>query len=422
MHLFYKCPLKHFFSPNILLYPHRNDLKLLKNNLHNKAVIVLGIESSCDDTGCGIVDNTGTILGEAIDSQHYVHLNFGGIIPGIARVLHTNNITRVCEDALRSANLKLKDISAIATTVKPGLPMSLDVGTRFGKHLAKIGKKPFIPIHHMEAHALTVRMKEKVDFPYLVLLVSGGHCLLAIVEDVNKFYLLGTTINIAPGEIFDKVARRLKLRNVPEFSSLNGGAAIETAARKASNVDQFFFDTAMAHYRNCNFSLSGMLTRCTKYIETEEEKHGVIGDMLIPDAYNLCAAFQLAVVTHICQRTQRAIEFVDKMSLFPNDKRTLVVSGGVACNDFLAKALNIVSTELGFNFVRPPPKLCTDNGIMIAWNGVERWIADKGVIKNENDIDNVCIEKKAPLGEDWREKVKEANLKCNWVKLKKQLT
>ncbi|XP_054001951.1 tRNA N6-adenosine threonylcarbamoyltransferase, mitochondrial [Hylaeus anthracinus] len=419
--LFHKSLSKHFLYCNTLLYSQKHDLNLLRNLFHDRPAIVLGIESSCDETGCGIVDSTGIILGEAINSQHRIHLNYGGIIPSFARKMHAANITRICENALRVANIKLKDIDAVATTVKPGLPMSLDVGMRFGKYLAQIGKKPFIPIHHMEAHALTVRASEKVDFPYLVLLVSGGHCLLTIVENVDKFYLLGTSINNTPGEIFDKIARRLKLRNIPEFSTLNGGLAIETASRKASNVNQFLFESSMTKYYNCNFSFAGLLSACIRYIEREEKKHNVGADMLIPDVYNLCAAFQLAVVTHICQRTQRAMEFIDKMSLFPKDKQTLVVSGGVACNNFLANALSIVSAEFGYRFVRTPPKLCTDNGVMIAWNGIERWVTNRGVIRDPDEIEKLCIQSRAPLGEDWTEKVERANLKCKWVKIKKNL-
>nr|XP_033338812.1 probable tRNA N6-adenosine threonylcarbamoyltransferase, mitochondrial isoform X1 [Megalopta genalis] len=428
MHLYYKRFSKYSMNSNTLSYFCRSDSALLKTLLHSKPAIILGIETSCDDTGCGIVDSTGTVLGEAISSQHNIHLNFGGIIPSVAHSLHKSNITKVCEAAFRSANLKLQDISAVATTVKPGLHTSLDVGTKFGKYLAKIGKKPFIPIHHMEAHALTVRMMHKVcriilvDFPYVVLLVSGGHCLLAIVEDVSKFYLLGTTLNNTPGEIFDKIARRLKLRNIPEFSTLNGGLAIETAAYRASNVNQFTFTPVMQHYRDCNFSFAGLLNTCLKYIEKQEKDHNIIADMTMPDVYNLCAAFQLAVVTHICQRTQRAIEFIDNTSLFPKDKRTLVVSGGVACNNVLVKALDIVSTKLGYNFVRTPPELCTDNGIMIAWNGIERWVADTGVIRNENDIDKVHVVNNAQLGEDWTKRVKEARIKCDWIKVNAELT
>lgn len=347
--------------------------------------------------------------------------SFGGVVPSIAQLIHKNNITKICEDALRNANLKLKDIDAVATTVKPGIEMSLNVGIEFGKYLAKIGNKPFIPIHHMEAHALTVRMKEKVDFPYLVLLISGGHCLLGIAANVNKFYLLGTTIDTAPGEVFDKIARRLKLRNIPEYSTFNGGLAIESAAKKATDIDQFTFPPVLTQYRDCNFSFSGLLNKCKLYIEHEEQKHNIVADMVIPDVYNLCAAFQLAIILHICHRTQRAMEFIDKMLLFPNNKRTLVISGGVACNNFLSRALNIVCSELDYKFIRTPPKLCTDNGIMIAWNGVEKWTTDTDIIRDPYEIDNVKAEGSATFGEDWIQKIESANIKCKWLKIRRKL-
>lgn len=419
--LFHKFQQKHFMSTYPFLCSNKNNVKILRNVQYDRPVVILGIESSCDETGCGIVDSAGTLLGEGINSQHLTHLNFGGVVPSIAQLIHKNNITKICEDALRNANLKLKDIDAVATTVKPGIEMSLNVGIEFGKYLAKIGNKPFIPIHHMEAHALTVRMKEKVDFPYLVLLISGGHCLLGIAANVNKFYLLGTTIDTAPGEVFDKIARRLKLRNIPEYSTFNGGLAIESAAKKATDIDQFTFPPVLTQYRDCNFSFSGLLNKCKLYIEHEEQKHNIVADMVIPDVYNLCAAFQLAIILHICHRTQRAMEFIDKMLLFPNNKRTLVISGGVACNNFLSRALNIVCSELDYKFIRTPPKLCTDNGIMIAWNGVEKWTTDTDIIRDPYEIDNVKAEGSATFGEDWIQKIESANIKCKWLKIRRKL-
>ncbi|XP_012154163.1 threonyl-carbamoyl synthesis 4 isoform X2 [Megachile rotundata] len=335
--------------------------------------------------------------------------------------MHKNNITKTCEDALRNAGLKLKDIDAIATTVKPGIELSLNIGIKFGKYLAKIGNKPFIPINHMEAHALTARMKEKIDFPYLALLISGGHSLLAIVENVNKFYLLGTTIDIAPGEVFDKIARRLRLRNIPEFRTLNGGSAIEYAASKATDIDQFTFLPILTQYRNCNFSFSGLLNKCKMYIASEEEKHKLVADMVIPDVYNLCAALQLAVITHICQRTQRAMEFINRKRLFPKGERKLIISGGVACNNLLSKALKIVCSDVDYKFIRTPPKLCTDNGVMIAWNGVEKWKTDTDIIRDPYEINNIKAEGSATFGEDWTQKVESANIKCQWSKIKRKL-
>ncbi|XP_017893656.1 probable tRNA N6-adenosine threonylcarbamoyltransferase, mitochondrial [Ceratina calcarata] len=419
--MLYKYLYKRFLNNGTHFYARRTNSISVRNSVHSRPAVILGIESSCDDTGCGIVNSDGIVIGEALTSQQLTHLNFGGIIPTFARLLHTSNVTKTCEDALRAANMKLRDVDAIATTVKPGLPMSLKIGTEFGKYLSKIAGKPFIPIHHMEAHALTVRMKEKVEFPYLVLLVSGGHCLLGIVKNVDKFYLLGSSINNSPGELFDKVARRMKLRNIPELSKLNGGLAVETAASKATNIDQFLFPPVMTKYRDCNFSFAGVMSRCNLYVELEEKQHDIIADMVIPNVYNLCAAVQLGVTIHICQRTQRAIEFIKKLSLIPEDRRTLVVSGGVACNNFLAKALDILCTELGYNFVRTPPKLCTDNGVMIAWNGVEKWMANVDVIRDPNEIEKIQVEKRCPFGESWIERVQEANLKCEWVNIKKKL-
>ncbi|KAK2586885.1 hypothetical protein KPH14_009822 [Odynerus spinipes] len=403
------------------LYFRYGILKNRRNFSSHKPAIILGIESSCDDTGCGIVDSNGNILGEALHSQHSLHLKHGGIIPSIAQNMHRQHITEVCENALRSANLKLRDIDAIAATIKPGLPLSLEIGKRFGKYLAVRGNKPFIPIHHMQAHALTVRITEKVDFPYLVLLISGGHCMLVVVQNVNQFIMLGTTLHNAPGEVLDKVARRLKLKNIPEFNNMNGGQAIETAACKATNVDQFFFGDSMGSRTDCQFSFSGLLGACTRHIKQQEEKYNITADMIIPDVYNLCAGFQLAIAKHLCHKTQRAIEFLDHINLIPLHKRTLVISGGVACNNFIARALNILCSELNYKFVRTTPKLCTDNGVMIAWNGVEKWIYGIDIIRNKDEIENVRIENKASIGEDWIERIKVKGLKCKRIQIEKKL-
>ncbi|XP_011870963.1 PREDICTED: probable tRNA N6-adenosine threonylcarbamoyltransferase, mitochondrial isoform X2 [Vollenhovia emeryi] len=362
-------------------------LNAIRKFADDRPAIVLGIETSCDDTGCGIVDTAGKILGEAINSQHLTHLKHGGIIPTIASEMHRQHITTVCEDALRSASLRLRDIDAIATTTKPGLPMSLDVGNNFGKYLSRIGNKPYIPVHHMEAHALTVRMVQKVDFPYLVLLVSGGHSLLAIVENVDKFYLLGTTEDNAPGEILDKIARKLKLANIPEFSRMSGGQAIESAASKASDPTKYVFEPVLTRKRNCQFSFAGVANKGFRCIDKKEKTFDIADSTAILDVYNFCAGLQMSIAKHICLRTQRAMEFIINMNLISQEKRTLVISGGVACNNFLAKALEIVCAERGFTLVRTPPRLCNDNGVMIAWNGVERWIANTGVLRNREEIE-----------------------------------
>ncbi|XP_011647589.1 probable tRNA N6-adenosine threonylcarbamoyltransferase, mitochondrial isoform X2 [Pogonomyrmex barbatus] len=391
-------------------------LNAIRKFADDKPAVILGIETSCDDTGCGIVDTTGKILSESINSQHLIHLNNGGIIPTFASDLHREYITTVCEDALKLANLRLRDIDAIATTTRPGLFLSLAVGNNFGKYLSRIGNKPYIPIHHMEAHALTVRMVQKVDFPFLVLLVSGGHSLLAIVENVDKFYILGTTLDNPPGEILDKIARRLKLANISEFSHMSGGQAIESAASKATDPTKFAFMPILTKHRDCQFSFSSLLSNSFKYIN-KQINFDINGSTEISEVYNLCAAVQLCLVKHICLRTQRAMEFINNENLIPQERRTLVISGGVACNNFLAKALEIVCSKRGFNFVRTPPRLCNDNGVMIAWNGAEKWMANVGIMRDRKEIEKITVDKDAPFGESWVERVQAANIKCRLVKL-----
>ncbi|CAG9838681.1 unnamed protein product [Diabrotica balteata] len=394
-------------------------LNSIKNfrSYSSKRGVILGIETSCDDTGCAIVDTDGNILGEALNSQHLIHLNNGGIIPPIAQDLHRKNIEKVVTKAIQNANISFADIDAIATTVKPGLPLSLLIGTKYGKHLCRKYNKPFMPIHHMEAHALTARMHDKsIEFPFLVLLISGGHCLLVVAESVDKFLLLGETIDDAPGETFDKMARRMKLKNIPKYSTLSGGQAIELAATKADNPLAYKFTIPLLMYKNCNFSFAGIKNQLLLQLQREEKEKEVPADGIIPGVDNLCASFQLVVTRHICHRVQRAMEYVFMKKLIPPDKQTLVVSGGAACNNFIAKGLSMVCDEVGYKLVRPPPKLCTDNGVMIAWNGVERWKENIGVYKNFEHID---IEKSAPLGESLIEDVEREQISCTWVKLTK---
>ncbi|XP_023023838.1 threonyl-carbamoyl synthesis 4 [Leptinotarsa decemlineata] len=382
-----------------------------------KRAIILGIETSCDDTGCAIINTDGKILGEALNSQHLVHLNHGGIIPTIAQGLHRRNIENVVNEAMSAANLAFEDIDAIATTVKPGLPLSLLIGMKYGKHLCRKYKKPFIPIHHMEAHALTARLYDKtIEFPFLVLLISGGHCLVAIAQKLDKFLLLGESVDDAPGEAFDKMARRMKLKNLPEYSQLSGGQAIELAASKADNPLAYKFTIPLKHYKNCNFSFSGIKNQLKLQLIKEERMKEVAADGVIPGVNNMCAGFQIVITRHICHRVQRGMEYAELKGLIPPDKKTLVVSGGVACNNFISKGLQIVCDELEYKMVRPPPKLCTDNGVMIAWNGVERWKENIGIYTDFEDIE---IEKSSPLGESLIEDVEKSGISCNWVKLTK---
>ncbi|XP_044729195.1 probable tRNA N6-adenosine threonylcarbamoyltransferase, mitochondrial [Chrysoperla carnea] len=399
---------------------YKNLLKYLLNknayvrNLSTRSII-LGIETSCDDTGCAVVDTDGNILGEALKSQQQLHLNHGGIIPPIAQSLHRENIESVVNDAIEAAGVSFKDVDAIATTVKPGLPLSLLIGMKYGKHLCRKYNKPFIPIHHMEAHALTVRLFDKnIQFPFLVLLISGGHCLISIVKNVDEFLLLGKSLDDAPGEALDKTARRLKMHHIPEYKGMSGGQSIEEAAKKATDILQFDFPLPLTKYRDCNFSFSGLKNTALRYIKKQEKIHDLAPDVIIPDINNLCAGFQLAITRHLCHRVQRSMQYLNMKQLIPKDKQTLVVSGGAACNNFISKALQIVCNEMGYKLVRPPPKLCTDNGIMIAWNGVERWKQNCGIFE---DLSQVDIQGKCTLGVNMIDDVVASNIQCKWIKL-----
>ncbi|XP_018321943.1 probable tRNA N6-adenosine threonylcarbamoyltransferase, mitochondrial [Agrilus planipennis] len=404
------------FNKNFSLIK-RNISMFYSKSWYSSNCVILGIETSCDDTGCAIVDSQCNILGESLNSQQLIHLQNGGIIPPIAENLHRKNIENVVNNALASSKVHFADIDAVATTVTPGLPLSLKIGVKYGKYLCKKYNKPFIPIHHMEAHALTARMcKKDVNFPFLVLLISGGHCLIAVCKDVNKFLLLGESIDDSPGEAFDKVARRLKMKNIPEFSTISGGQAIELAASRADNPIQFKFSIPLLQYKDCNFSFSGLKTQAKIHIQRQEKQHNLPPDGIIPDLYNLCAGFQLVITRHLCHRVQRAMEFAEMKGLLPRDNKTLVISGGVACNNFIAKGLQIICKELEYKMVRPPPKLCTDNGVMIAWNGVERWRTKAGVTK---DLDSVDWQKSCPLGENLINEVKKAEISPHWVRISK---
>lgn len=356
------------------------------------------------------------VLGEKIHTQ-LESCFLGGIIPPVAADRHREHIERIVSESLKQANVQVEDLDAIAVTNRPGLKMSLHVGLRYAKHLARKHQKPLIPIHHMEAHALTARMNYAIPFPFLCLLISGGHSLLAFVNDVDDFRLLGETIDDAPGEAFDKIARELKLRNIPAFDNQNGGRSIEEAARACADpTDKYKFPLMMAQYRDCQFSFAGIKNVAKRYIHREEKALNLDADHVIPDYPDFCANFLGSVARHICNRTQRAIEFCDKKNLLEGvEQKTLVVSGGVACNDFIFTALSELCQEMNFVAVRPTKKLCTDNGIMIAWNGVERFTQNKGIYTHQS-IDQIDIHPKCQLGESLIAEVKEESIACNWIK------
>lgn len=270
----------------------------------------------------------------------------------------------------------------------------------------------------MHAHALTVRMENEIEFPFVCLLISGGHSLLTFVRDVNDFILLGDSIDDAPGEALDKIARRLKLRNLKQFDNKNGGQAIEEAAGMCKEPTvKYYFPLMLKYYRDCQFSFAGLKNVAFRHINKEEKRLALDVDQVIPDYPDFCSNVLGAITRHICHRTQRAVEFCYAQKWFEGvEHKRLVISGGVASNNFIFKALDELCESLNIKAIRPSRKLCTDNGIMIGWTGVELFRKNLDIYQ-PNRIDEIDFIAKCPVGEAYIEKVKEANMSCNWVKI-----
>ncbi|XP_037136466.1 probable tRNA N6-adenosine threonylcarbamoyltransferase, mitochondrial isoform X2 [Syngnathus acus] len=375
--------------------------------------LVLGIETSCDDTGAAVLNETGSILGESLHSQKEVHLRTGGIIPTVAQQLHREHIERVVHEALERSGVDPRQLSAVATTVKPGLALSLGVGLEFSLSFVRRHGTPFIPIHHMEAHALTVRLLQPVPFPFLVLLVSGGHSLLAVARGVDDFLLLGRTLDEAPGDTLDKVARRLSLTKHPLCSALSGGQAIERLARDGDRL-RFPFKTPMGQAYDCSFSFAGLRNQIKLTIEKKEAEEGIKQGTLLSCVNDIAAATQHTVACHLAKRTHRAVLFCKANGLLPSLAPTLVVSGGVASNQYIRKALGVITEATGLRLLCPPAQFCTDNGVMIAWNGVERLREGKGILPPNADV---SYQPKAPLGADLTSQVKAAAIRVPSIRI-----
>jgi tRNA N6-adenosine threonylcarbamoyltransferase len=315
---------------------------------------VLGIETSCDETAVAIVEAAtgasavGRILANVVYSQLTEHRRFGGVVPEIAARAHLERIDGLLADALAEARLGLGELDGIAATGGPGLIGGVMVGVMTAKALAFAHDKPFLAVNHLEGHALSVRLTEEVAFPYLLLLVSGGHCQLLTVRGPGDFTLLGTTIDDAVGECFDKTAKLLGL-------GFPGGPAIEQMA-KDGDMQRFALPRPMWRKRGCDFSFSGLKTAVRQTVEKlpAGDKQAVA---------DLCASFQRTVGDVLADRCANALELAS-MS-------TLVVAGGVAANGYLRGRLEKVAGQHGARLVAPPVKFCTDNGAMIAWAGIE---------------------------------------------------
>ena len=315
---------------------------------------ILGIETSCDETAVAIVDGDRTVLSHTLASQVEEHRPYGGVVPEIAARSHLDRLDGLVTTALMDADLSLADIDGIAATAGPGLIGGVIVGVMTAKALASAHKKPFLAINHLEGHALTARFTSDVSFPFILLLVSGGHCQLLLVLGVGAYTRLGTTLDDAAGECFDKVAKMLGL-------GFPGGPAVERAA-KTGKSDRFALPRPLKGRPGCDFSFSGLKTAVRHCVDALPP-----GPLADQDTADLSAALELAVVESVVDRVSNALGL--STEAVPT---AFVAAGGVAANAALRHALASLVEEHGIPFIVPPPELCTDNAIMIAWAGVER--------------------------------------------------
>ncbi len=320
-------------------------------------MLILGLETSCDETAAAIVsddaDFARRIRANRVASQLVEHKPYGGVVPEIAARAHLDKLDDLIRLALDDAKITLADLDGVAATSGPGLIGGVMVGAMTGKSIAAVRGLPFIAVNHLEAHALTARLTNDVSFPYLLLLVSGGHCQLLLVKGVGAYRLLGTTIDDAAGECFDKGAKLLGL-------DYPGGPAVERAAAKG-NPKAFDLPRPMLGRAGCDFSFSGLKT-ALRQLAAEKE----LSALFVADA---AASLQAAIADILYDRARNAFRILGEENIKPT---ALVAAGGVAANSAIRTQLAKLANENRTPFTVPPATLCTDNGAMVAWAGVER--------------------------------------------------
>ncbi|GFZ84771.1 tRNA N6-adenosine threonylcarbamoyltransferase [Rickettsiales bacterium] len=319
---------------------------------------VLAIETSCDETAVAIVDSEKNIIANNIHSQSDEHQKYSGVVPEIAARSHIRNLDRLVEATMQHANLDYSEIDAVAATAGPGLIGGLIVGVTMAKAIADVAKKPFLAVNHLEGHALVACLTDNVGFPFLLLLISGGHCQIVICRGLGQYQVLGSTIDDALGEAFDKVAQMLGL-------AYPGGPAVEARAAEGDK-GRFALPRPIIRQRNLNFSFSGLKTATRLLIDS-------LGELSDQDINDICAAFQLAVGDVLENRVHMALQ---KLRSSCPQAKTLVISGGVAANQYLRERLLKTAEDFNIEMVAPPVGLCTDNAAMIGWVGIEKLKGD----------------------------------------------
>ena len=342
----------------------------------HKSIIALGIESSCDDTSIGIIEiglkDTLFIaenirskkLGLVTESQDKLHKDYGGVVPEIAARAHSERIDVCFKKVLEQSKVELDCIDIICVTAGPGLIGGLLSGVNFAKGLAFSTGKPLIGVNHLIGHALTPQMTDNLSYPYLILLASGGHCQYLAVSEADKIERLGTTIDDAPGEVFDKVAKMLGL---PIFS----GSEVEKYAEKGDRT-RFSFPLPLVKKNDCDLSFSGLKSSVRRQVDRLVEKQS---GLYIHDQRDICASFQEAMKLIFEAKTKKALELFAKAS--SEKEMSFSLAGGVAANKTIRDSLKDLCKELNVRFSAPPLDLCTDNGLMIAYAGAQIYLGGK---------------------------------------------
>jgi len=324
----------------------------------SKKPIILGIETSCDETAASIItenkQGTPTVLSSIVSSQIDVHKQFGGVVPELAARSHIEKIDLITKKAIEESGITLEEVDAVAATAGPGLIVCLSVGLSFGKAMASSLEKPFIAVNHLEGHALSPKLNSLLNYPYLLLLISGGHTQFLNVQGLGKYKRLGTTIDDALGEAFDKTAKMLGI----EFP---GGPQIEEYAKKG-DPNKYELPKPIFHKGGCNLSFAGLKTavlRIVKQIKTDQEK------------YDLAASFQKTVEEILYKKSK--VAFKEFKNIHKDKANTFVVAGGVAANKKIREVLTNLCNEENFKAIFPPINLCGDNAAMIAMVGLEKY-------------------------------------------------
>ena len=326
-----------------------------------KKPIILGIESSCDETAAAVIqENNGNpeILSNIVSSQIDVHKEFGGVVPELAARSHIEKIDLITKKAIEVSGVKLKDIDAVAATAGPGLVVCLSIGLNFGKTIASSINKPFIAVNHLEGHALSPLLNSKLNYPYLLLLISGGHSQFLMVNNLGKYKRLGTTIDDALGEAFDKTAKLIGI----EFP---GGPQIEKYAKKG-NPKKYLLPKPIINKGGCNLSFAGLKTAVLKVANNITSKK---------EKYDLAASFQRTIEEILFKKSRVAMNEFKKTNR--QKKNIFVIAGGVAANKNIRKVLSDLCIEENFIPVFPPLELCGDNAAMIAMVGLEKFKKNK---------------------------------------------